>query len=65
MDSEVEVKEALVAFSLIIKVCDRQGRWNEAEDVVLPLIHCRKHLLGETHPDTLMSLSQLAVIYLY
>ncbi|KAJ5472357.1 hypothetical protein N7530_006358 [Penicillium desertorum] len=65
MDLEVEVKEALVAFSLIIKVYDRQGRWNEAEDVALPLIHCRKHLLGETHPDTLMSLSQLAVIYLH
>jgi len=40
-----------------------QGRYDEAESLHLQTLELRKRVLGEEHPDTLMSADNLAMIY--
>ena len=37
-----------------------QGRWNEAEQLEIQVIDMTKKLLGAEHPDTFMSVANLA-----
>ncbi|KAH8678794.1 hypothetical protein BGZ60DRAFT_446050 [Tricladium varicosporioides] len=39
------------------------GRWIEAEDAITKVMKMKKRVLGEEHPDTLLSMGNLAVIY--
>jgi hypothetical protein len=39
------------------------GKWQEAEALEVVAMEKRKHLLGEEHPDTLMSIGNLASTY--
>jgi hypothetical protein len=40
-----------------------QGKWNEAEQLEVQVLDMRKKLLGAEHPDTLMSMGNLASTY--
>lgn len=40
-----------------------QGQWKEAEALELQVVEARKRVLGEEHPDTLVSMSNLATTY--
>jgi hypothetical protein len=40
-----------------------QGRWEEAEQLDVQVMETRKEMLGEDHPDTLRSMSSLALTY--
>ena len=40
-----------------------QGRWNEAEHLQVQVMEMRKKLIGAEHPDTLNSMTNLAVTY--
>ncbi|KAL5371075.1 hypothetical protein DPSP01_014510 [Paraphaeosphaeria sporulosa] len=37
-----------------------QGRWKEAEELEVQVMEARKRVLGEEHPDTLLSISNFA-----
>ncbi|KAF2178893.1 TPR-like protein, partial [Zopfia rhizophila CBS 207.26] len=39
------------------------GRWNEAEISIAQVLEMRKRMLGADHPDTLSSMTQLALTY--
>ncbi|CAG8884086.1 unnamed protein product, partial [Penicillium egyptiacum] len=41
----------------------RQGQWEEAEQLGLQVMKSRKAKLGEHHPDTLSSMASLASTY--
>ena len=49
--------------SRIALVYDEHGHWNDAEALQVEAIEKRKQMLGDYHPDTLMSMGHLAVIY--
>ena len=40
-----------------------QGRWKEAEKLLVQVMETRKTKLGEGHPSTLGSMSNLAITY--
>ena len=40
-----------------------QGRWNESEQLEAQVTNMKKKLLAEKHPDTLLSMGNLAVTY--
>ena len=40
-----------------------QGQWKEAEELGVQLMEIRKRVLGEEHPDTLLSMHNLAFIW--
>ena len=40
-----------------------QGRWKEAEKLVMHIVQTTKRLLGKKHPSTLSSIQSLAFIY--
>lgn len=40
-----------------------QGPWKEAETLGIQVIETRKRVLGLGHPDTLVSMGNLAVIF--
>jgi tetratricopeptide (TPR) repeat protein len=42
---------------------DSDGRWEEAEELEVQVMETRKRVLGEEHPDTLLSISNLASTY--
>ena len=44
---------------------DYQGQWKEAERFLIQATGVRKELLGEEHPDTLISIDNLALTYGY
>ncbi|KAH8647477.1 hypothetical protein BGZ60DRAFT_521339 [Tricladium varicosporioides] len=39
------------------------GRWKEAEELIMQLIETQKRVLGQEHPDTLCSIANLALVY--
>jgi hypothetical protein len=39
------------------------GRWKEAEELEVQVMKMRKRVLGEEHPDTLLSIGNLASTY--
>ena len=41
----------------------KQGRWNEAEQLFVQVIDITKKVLGAEHPDTLTSMANLASTY--
>ena len=41
----------------------QQGRWKEAEELELRVMEVMRRVLGEEHPDTLTSMSNLATTY--
>ena len=40
-----------------------QGRWNEAEQLLIQVIDMRMKLLGPEHPETFKSMAILAITY--
>ncbi|OCK77107.1 hypothetical protein K432DRAFT_129195 [Lepidopterella palustris CBS 459.81] len=40
-----------------------QGRWKKAEELEVQVIETRKRVLGEEHPDTLISMNNLAFTF--
>ncbi|ERF69453.1 hypothetical protein EPUS_07857 [Endocarpon pusillum Z07020] len=40
-----------------------QGRWKEAEELVVQVMETRKRVLGQEHPDTLTIMANLALTY--
>ncbi len=42
---------------------DSDGRWKEAETLVVQVMEFRKKVLGDEHPETLASMNNLAVLY--
>ena len=40
-----------------------QGRWDEAEKLQVDVINTRKEIFGSDHPNTLLSMSNLAFTY--
>ena len=62
--SALQVEEIdLSAAEGIALVYIEQGKWKEAEALEVVVMEKRKHLLGEEHPDTLISMGNLASIY--
>jgi tetratricopeptide (TPR) repeat protein len=52
--------------ALLMRVSDylyNRGRWREVEAVEVRAYELMKRVLGETHPDTIQSMAQLAVTY--
>ena len=39
------------------------GRWQEVEELQVIVVEARKRVLGEKHPDTLLSMESLAITY--
>ncbi|KAJ7309224.1 hypothetical protein DFH08DRAFT_944303 [Mycena albidolilacea] len=58
-------REEMCAFvaTRIQRVYFEGGRWKDAEALDLVVMKMRKCVLGEEHPDTLMSMSSLAATY--
>jgi hypothetical protein len=41
----------------------KDGRWREAAELFVQVMETRKRVLGEEHPDTLISMNNLASTY--
>ncbi|KAF8534119.1 hypothetical protein BDD12DRAFT_757914, partial [Trichophaea hybrida] len=48
--------------NLASKFC-KQGRLQEAEELLVQVMETRKRVLGQEHPDTLTSMANLASTY--
>jgi hypothetical protein len=46
--------------SNLASVYSNQGRWKEAEELQMQVMQTRKRVLGDEHPDTLLSMHNLA-----
>jgi tetratricopeptide (TPR) repeat protein len=44
-------------------VLEKQGRWDEAEELQGKVMEARSRMLGEEHPDTLSAMASLAITY--
>ncbi len=42
---------------------DSDGRWKEAETLLVQVMEFRKKVLGDEHPDTLTSMNNLALLF--
>ena len=40
----------------------KQGRWKEAEELLMQVMEARKRVLGQEHPDTLTSIAVLEML---
>jgi hypothetical protein len=40
-----------------------QGRWKEAEELEVQVMETRKRVLGQEHPDTLLSMGNLSFMF--
>ena len=40
-----------------------QGRWKEAQELLVQVMEARKKAFGQEHPDTLTSMANLALAY--
>ncbi|KAI2970177.1 hypothetical protein CBS147482_10909 [Aspergillus niger] len=61
-------KEQEKYIDLIRNVCScltSDGRWKEVEELEVQVLELRKQVLGPEHPDTLASMSNLALTYWY
>ncbi|KAG8718742.1 hypothetical protein FRC09_012178 [Ceratobasidium sp. 395] len=47
------------------RIHTENGQWREAEKLWVKVVDARKRALGEQHPDTLISMSNLALTYEY
>jgi tetratricopeptide (TPR) repeat protein len=64
--SELKTEIILTRSTLLSNVAwylRSQGRWKEAEELFVQVMETRKRVLGQEHPDTLMSMANLAVTY--
>ena len=52
--------EGIAEFALVFS---EAGRWKEAEELEVRVMEARKRVLGEEHPDTLVSIGNLASTY--
>jgi hypothetical protein len=46
----------------LVAIYRNQGRWDEAEELLVQVIETKKTKLGADHPDTLDSMANLAFI---
>ena len=53
----------LTSMSNLAPTLWNQGRWDEAEKLKMVMMETRKAKFGPDHPDTLMSISNLAWAY--
>ncbi|EHK19877.1 uncharacterized protein TRIVIDRAFT_155683 [Trichoderma virens Gv29-8] len=60
--SKKEVKTSTLLSRVSVFLYDR-GRWREREPVDRRVLHLRRELLGEKHPDTIRSMADLATTY--
>ena len=60
--TEVAVAKAHLLYNIAGFVLE-QGKWNQAEKLLLLAISIEKNVLGEEHPRTLVSIACLALIY--
>ena len=51
---------SLSALSALSKTYWNQGRWKEAEELEVLVMETSSRVLGEEHPDTLLSMANLA-----
>ncbi|KIW13608.1 hypothetical protein PV08_08798 [Exophiala spinifera] len=58
-DNEVQENSQALA-----EVFRRKGKWQDAQDLLLPALEERERSLGLNHPDTLRLVSKLAALYL-
>jgi tetratricopeptide (TPR) repeat protein len=49
--------------SILALIFHAQGQYTEAKKLFLELVNAQKRLLGEEHPDTLISMGNLASTY--
>jgi hypothetical protein len=52
--------DTLTSIANLASTYRKQGRWKEAEELVVQVMETRKRVLGEEHPDTLTSMGNLA-----
>ncbi|PLB41714.1 violaceus kinesin [Aspergillus candidus] len=60
---QMEQRKYINLIANIGSCLDSDGRWKEAEDLKLQVLQLRKQVLGPEHPETLTSMSNLAIIY--
>lgn len=59
----LEDETKVVIQSAFAKVYDQEGRWREAEELLMQVVDVQKKALGESHADTLDSMILLASVY--
>ena len=62
-DIGIDKETKLIVWNTISGVYYKEGRWKEAEELVVQVMETRKRVLGEEHPDTLSSMANLASTY--
>jgi hypothetical protein len=55
--------DTLISMGNLASTYRNQGRWDEAEKLIVDVMHARKAKLGSDHPDTLTSMANLAFTY--
>jgi tetratricopeptide (TPR) repeat protein len=62
--AEITGPEVLKIISGLARSQGRAANWNDAELLELHVFQARKQMLGDSHPDTLTSMAELAAIYM-
>ncbi len=62
-DQRAEEVRIACGWSVIALIYHDEGRWREAEELELQVMETMKRVLGEEHPDTLISMGNLAATY--
>jgi tetratricopeptide (TPR) repeat protein len=62
-DMRIDDERKVFVWAIIGKLYYSEGRWNEAENLFVQVMGTRKRMLGEDHPDTLISMANLASTY--
>ena len=58
-----EHPHTLTSMNNLATIYQHQGRWTEAEKLLVQVMETRKTVLGPEHPDTLTSMAELASTY--
>src|SRR2546430_2665598 len=56
--------ETLTSMGSLALTYMNQGRWKEAEQLIVQVMETRKIELGKKHPDTMNSMANLALTYM-
>ncbi|KAI9777909.1 MAG: hypothetical protein M1816_004381 [Peltula sp. TS41687] len=62
-DMQFDDEKKAIVWDCIGRVYREEGRWKEAEELGLQVVERAKRVLGQEHPDTLISMSSLASTY--